>query len=73
MLEKKESDSRRLYPLNLLRGTATTPAHRTTSAARLEVSTGSVAAHTASAARSTAARETSPVELCRILTALFDL
>ena len=73
MLEKKKSDSRCLCPLSLLRGTATTAAHRTASTAGLEVSTGSVAAHAASATRSTTARETSSVELPRVLTALFDL
>ena len=61
--------------LCFLRGSATTSAtHGTTSTAWLEVTAGSLAAHTATAARSTTARESSsPVKLARVLTAFLDL
>lgn len=59
-------------PLRLLSRTAAA-AHRTTSATRLEVSTRRLAAHTATATRSTTTSKSPTVELPRVLTAFLDL
>ena len=70
---RKKAARKRCRPLCLLRSATATATHGAASTTRLEVSTGCLAAHTASAPGSAAASKTSTVELSRVGAAFFNL